>query len=92
MQYKRSKIKILEKRLSEKRKFIQLLAGPRQVGKTTLILQYIKATKTPTYFVSADNQGGEGSIWIDQHWETVRLKLKSSETKPLWTTHRFGYE
>ncbi|MCF6271484.1 MAG: ATP-binding protein [Melioribacteraceae bacterium] len=81
IKYQRPTIKTLEKRLSEKRKYIQLLAGPRQVGKTTLISQYIKTAKAPTYYVSADNQSSEGSMWISKHWETVRLKLKTSKRK-----------
>ncbi len=81
MKFQRPQIKSLVKRLSEKRKYIQLLAGPRQVGKTTLIFQYMKSTKSPTYYVSADNKSSEGKVWINKHWEAVRLKLKTSKRK-----------
>jgi len=37
--FKRPVHKILLKRLSEPRRFIQVLAGPRQTGKTTLARQ-----------------------------------------------------
>jgi len=81
MKCQRPQIKQLKTRLAEKRKYIQLLVGPRQVGKTTLIFQYMKSTKNPTYYVSADNQSREGSVWINKQWEAVRLKLKISKRK-----------
>ncbi|MGD0253939.1 MAG: AAA family ATPase [Verrucomicrobiota bacterium] len=43
----------LLKRLKEKRRFLQVLAGPRQVGKTTLARQVIKASKLPAHYASA---------------------------------------
>ena len=53
MSYQRPKIKLLEKRINEPRKFIQVVMGPRQVGKTTLVTQLLKNTKIPHYFISA---------------------------------------
>ena len=44
----------LLKRLKEKRRFLQVLAGPRQAGKTTLARQVIKAVKLSTHYASAD--------------------------------------
>ena len=35
-------------RLSEPRRFIQVIAGPRQVGKTTLVLQATARSGLPT--------------------------------------------
>ncbi len=37
MPYQRSQAAILARRLAEPRRFIQAVAGPRQVGKTTLV-------------------------------------------------------
>lgn len=44
----------LVKRLAEPRHKIQVLAGPRQVGKTTLVLQVIKALKLIHHYASAE--------------------------------------
>ena len=44
----------LIKRLGEPRKFIQVLLGPRQVGKTTLAMQAATYIKKPFHYVSAD--------------------------------------
>lgn len=66
-------------RLNEPRKFIQVLAGPRQVGKTTLTLQCLKKIKIPFHYVSADESGDLRSVWIDQQWETARMKMNSAK-------------
>jgi len=39
MAFERAMLTVLKSRLAEPRRFIQVLAGPRQVGKTTLVLQ-----------------------------------------------------
>ena len=40
-------------RVREPRRFIQVLAGPRQVGKTTLVRQVMEACGLPTHYESA---------------------------------------
>lgn len=79
--YQRPKIQLLEERISEPRKFIQVVMGPRQVGKTTLVNQLLKKAKIPNYFVSADAVANTDTVWIQQQWETARLKWKQSEAK-----------
>ena len=75
MNYKRPQYKELHKRLKEKRRFIQVIMGPRQVGKTTLVNQLLGESKIPYHFVSADDIGSNNSTWISQQWETARVKL-----------------
>jgi hypothetical protein len=62
-------------RLGLKRKFIQVLMGPRQVGKTTLVRQLLEKYSFPWHYASADE--ATQSLWLQQQWETIRLKLKS---------------
>ena len=81
MTYQRPQIKELKKRINEKRKFIQVIMGPRQVGKTTLVLQLLKRAKVPSLFVSADNVPNVDNAWIEQQWEIARLKRKQKESK-----------
>ncbi len=68
----------LEKRVKEKNNHIQVLVGPRQVGKTTIIKQLLSKTDLPYIFESADSKQNLEELWIRQMWETARLKLKSS--------------
>ena len=81
MEYKRVLLKILAERLAGKRKFIQVIAGPRQTGKTTLARQLYKETKILSSFSSADDTTEIGSIWIDQIWESMRLQMQLKKAK-----------
>jgi hypothetical protein len=64
----------LEARLREPRRFIQVVAGPRQVGKTTLVQQVLDRLDAPVRYASADEPSLRGSEWIAQQWEAARLQ------------------
>lgn len=81
MSYQRKKIELLEKRINERRRFIQVVMGPRQVGKTTLVSQLLKKVRIPNFFVSADAVANSNTVWIEQQWQTARLKCKQSGAK-----------
>jgi predicted AAA+ superfamily ATPase len=73
MTYQRPQSDVLARRLKEPRRFIQVVAGPRQVGKTTLVQQVVEAAKVPVQFASADEPTLRGAEWIAQQWEAARL-------------------
>jgi len=75
----RSQEILLKNRLNEPRKLIQVILGPRQVGKTTLVLNVLQSIKINHVFETADNVVESQSIWIEQLWESVRLKMKQQE-------------
>ena len=60
-------------RLREPRRFIQIVAGPRQVGKTTLALHVAAECGLPHHIASADEPTLRDSAWIETQWETARL-------------------
>lgn len=64
---------VLEARLREPRRFIQVIAGPRQVGKTTLVRQVLARVDMPVRFASADEPTLRGAAWIAQQWDAARL-------------------
>lgn len=74
--FERTEIQVLKKRIQEPRKFIQVLIGPRQVGKTTLAGQLIRQLHIPFLFESADAVPAGGSNWLQQVWESARLKMQ----------------
>lgn len=76
--YRRHGASILTDRLSEKRRFIQVIVGPRQVGKTTMVRQAIDRASAPAIFASADEPGLKGYEWIAQQWDTARLLAKEN--------------
>jgi predicted AAA+ superfamily ATPase len=67
--------------MSEPRKFIQVVYGPRQVGKTTLVIQMIECIPTKTMFVQADNVPAADSNWVARTWDEARLRLLASPDK-----------
>jgi len=77
MMYKRALFKTLLQRLQAPRQFIQVLEGPRQVGKTTLAKQVVDALEIPWHYASADAPGLQDHQWLAQQWEIARLKSKS---------------
>jgi uncharacterized protein len=63
----------LDRRLRAPRRHVQIIAGARQVGKTTLVQQVIETIDLPVRFASADEPTLRGADWIAQQWETARL-------------------
>lgn len=84
MAYSRPQLKTLTERLNEPRRFIQVILGPRQTGKTTMVQQYLsKAGAAGTHYATADELAASDGIWISQQWEAARIKYKSSSKKGL---------
>ncbi len=82
MNYERYHKKLLLSRLvSEPRRFIQVLYGPRQVGKTTLISQIMKNLTFPYHFAPADNISSGVNAWISLQWEVARLTIQQTGAK-----------
>lgn len=63
---------VLAKRLAEPRRFVQVVAGPRQVGKTTLVRQVLARTGRPATLVSADEPTLRDRDWLVRHWREAR--------------------
>jgi len=72
--FTRSQASVLSRRLRETRRFIQAVAGPRQVGKTTLVTQVVEASHIAARFASADEPTLRGHDWIEQQWQAARLE------------------
>ena len=77
--FQRPHKQILTKRLGEPRKYIQVIYGPRQVGKTTMVVQGLDDLKIPVHYAVADAVTTADIPWIEYQWETARIKLKNSE-------------
>ncbi|OGL02318.1 MAG: AAA family ATPase [Candidatus Rokubacteria bacterium RIFCSPHIGHO2_12_FULL_73_22] len=76
--YTRPQSEALARRLAEPRRFIQAVAGPRQVGKTTLVQQVTGASGLATRFASADEPTLRGAGWIAQQWEAARRAARDA--------------
>ena len=78
-EYSRPQADVLAARLAEPRRFIQVVAGPRQVGKTTMVRQVTAKLQCPVRQASADEPTLRGSTWIAQQWEAARLACQSGD-------------
>ena len=74
--YKRRHFIELKDRLLECRNKIQVLSGPRQVGKSTLIKQVLKEIDLPYLFVTGDDVSSDNNTWISETWNTARSIMK----------------
>jgi len=72
----RSYFQTIVARINEPRKFIQIVEGPRQVGKTTLIKQVLHSISVPWMHFAADNVPATRSAWISDCWASARNKLQ----------------
>jgi uncharacterized protein len=92
----------LVQRLQEPRRFLQVVAGPRQVGKTTLVkqalqrLRQLQLSPLAQHCVSADAPGLQSRAWLVTQWEAARalaaeagscvLVLDEIQKLPQWTS------
>jgi predicted AAA+ superfamily ATPase len=72
--FQRPQAAALAERLAEPRRFLQVVAGPRQVGKSTLVQQVTDQLGLPVRYASADEPTLRGTDWISQQWEAARLE------------------
>lgn len=73
--FQRPQSVVLAARLAEPRRFIQVVAGPRQVGKSTLVQQVTQGLAIPVRQASADEPTLRGAEWIAQQWDVARLSI-----------------
>ncbi|MFQ5853366.1 MAG: ATP-binding protein [Candidatus Binatia bacterium] len=73
--YKKPIFQTLLKRLREPRRFIQVLSGPRQAGKTVLARQVMEELAIPSHYASADEPTLRDRTWIEQQWDLARLQI-----------------
>lgn len=76
--YRRPIYSTISARLKEPRKFLQVLTGPRQTGKTTLIRQTMDELDIPKHYASADEPTLQSRAWIEQQFEVGRLLTRET--------------
>ena len=72
----RQHLQVVRSRIAERRKFIQVVVGPRQVGKTTMINQLLSKIDIPYLFEAADGVAAGNTTWLSQIWDSARIKMK----------------
>lgn len=77
--FQRALVAQLAQRLREPRKFIQIVVGPRQTGKTTAVVQALEQLTVQQHFVSADDPNLVSTEWLRNEWEQARALAKTRE-------------
>lgn len=71
--FERTQADTLTGRLLESRRFLQVVSGARQVGKTTVVDQVLARLNVPSVFVSADEPAVGDTAWLSAQWERARI-------------------
>lgn len=77
-EFSRDHTRTLAGRLEEPRRFLQVVAGPRQVGKTTLVHQALEPWGERALFASADEPTLRDRVWVAAQWEAARARARES--------------
>ena len=73
MDFRRATFDLLAARLAEPRRFLQVLLGPRQVGKTTGVVALLAGLGLPSHMASVDEGlAPPPEDWIRIEWEKAR--------------------
>jgi len=70
--FERRLVDTLVKRMAEPRRFMQVVLGPRQTGKTTAVTQALEYTKLPYRYASGDQALLIGRTWLQEEWSAAR--------------------
>ena len=73
--YNRAQLSVLKSRMAEPRRTIHVVMGPRQVGKSTMIDQFVEKATVPYSLFSADGVGKTNTDWISEKWHEVRTRM-----------------
>lgn len=73
--FERQHLAILKSRMAEPRRRIQIVLGPRQVGKSTMVGQFVDQAEVPCDFFAADGVSRFDISWIANRWQESRLKM-----------------
>ena len=79
-EFRRSLFSTLRKRMGEPRRFLQVLAGPRQAGKTTLARQLAEDLAIPSHYASADEPTLQDRAWLNQQWDIARALTRDRKS------------
>lgn len=76
--FQRRQVETIASRMAEPRHFIQIVIGPRQVGKSTAIRQALKKQEIPYHFAQADAAQPATRAWLRAQWAQARTFIKES--------------
>ena len=83
--YERSQVQTIRQRMAElENPLIQVVAGPRQTGKSTMLAQALAGQALPARFVSADDAIVPTVGWLQQEWQQARNMARAAQAGVLF--------
>lgn len=76
MNFERPAVLEIEKGLASKVPLIQVVVGPRQVGKSTAAAQILERLSWPSHSATADSALPHPPEWIETQWHLARMRSK----------------
>ncbi len=77
--FQRGIVNDLEAAMRHPRQLIQVIVGPRQVGKTTAVSQLLQRMGWPSHIAAADTALPPGPEWIETHWSMAATLPATTE-------------
>lgn len=90
MTFERRIVATIKERINEQRKFIQIVIGPRQTGKTTAVSQALEGYTHPYLMVEA-TKGESTADWLRAQWYLARNQLAGSVNAALLIIDEIQY-
>lgn len=81
MSYKRPVFYELSERLLDSKGLIQVISGPRQIGKTTLVQQLFKSKKWLGMYHVVEGMKESSSTWLESVYNSAIIKQKQSKVQ-----------
>ncbi len=75
--FERGMVSVLKDRLAEPRRFIQIVIGPRQTGKSTAVSQALEDIGSPKVAFSFDRPRDQNPRRLEEVWEEARSLLEA---------------
>lgn len=80
--YERRQVQVIRTRMAEvDNPLLQVVVGPRQTGKSTMLSQGLKSQDCPSHFVSADDPVTPSVGWLRTEWQQAR-NMTRGNTQP----------
>ena len=77
--FKRTVFPLIKKRMQEPRRLIQIVSGPRQIGKTTTVRQALQECSCAFAYHVIEGGNRYRNDFISSAWNEARLKIKSEK-------------
>ncbi|WP_283170032.1 ATP-binding protein [Curtanaerobium respiraculi] len=88
--YEREIVKTIAARMQEPRRFLQIVIGARQTGKSTAVQQALGKTSLP-YILEEVPTHGESPDWVRAQWQRARNLIAGGEPRALLVLDEIQY-